>query len=239
MTRRALFRDDGTGAIDDGDGNTVNGVPDPTSESDVLTVVSGVWAGAAPSGGGGGSGGIGASELIYRYTVTGSDKVSIDTGADTADAGSNDWSGGDLLEIYVLASTDDTGVTAQLKATLNNDGSSVYDREEFYGAGTTVGADAVKIGTAYWQLSVNGSGGSGSYAGMVRLVLPGYAGTHFWKTAEIASSNPDGSSSIQIVEYSAGYRSTSAIARLAVTPETAGKKLKVGSQLLIYKRLAS
>ncbi len=38
--------------------------------------------------------------LVYRYTVTGSDKASIDTGVDTADAGSNDWTNGDLLEIW-------------------------------------------------------------------------------------------------------------------------------------------
>jgi len=47
---------------------------------------------------------IGSSELIYRYTVAGTDKASIDTGVDTAQAGSNDWTNGDLLDIAAIES---------------------------------------------------------------------------------------------------------------------------------------
>src|SRR5262245_2995315 len=43
---------------------------------------------------------LGGSSLIYRLTVAGADKASIDTGVDAPDAGSNDWTNGDLLEVH-------------------------------------------------------------------------------------------------------------------------------------------
>ncbi len=64
---------------------------------------------------------LGMSSLVYRYTVTGSDKASIDTGVDTADAGSNDWTNGDLLEVFLYSRTDEatSSTTTQEPTTIS------------------------------------------------------------------------------------------------------------------------
>ncbi len=181
---------------------------------------------------------IGVPVLVYRYTVTGSDKASIDTGADTADAGSNDWTNGDLLEVWLLARTDDAGAFHDIDMTLNNDGSSIYDSEAVQAVGGSTGTGS-NVALAAWPIQVHGSGGSASYPAAVRLVFPGFTATTFWKTAEGTGGPIDATSGNQIARaYSFGYRSTSAITRLKVAGQSTAK-LKVGSKLLIYKRLAS
>lgn len=243
MTRFALFRDDSTGVINDGDGNTVNGVPDPTSEGDVLKVVSGVWAGAAPGGGGGGGGGIGASELIYRYTVTGSDKASIDTGVDTPDAGSNDWSNGDLLEVFIYARTDEGVVGSVVALTLNNDTGSHYARERVTGTGGTASASNAgsPLTTSFLIPAVPGSSVGSNAFGLACLAIPNFAGTVGAKALAGTSGfcDPSSAANDRAEAITGIWNDTSAVTRLAITPNTGGAKLKVGSQLLIYKRLAS
>ena len=180
----------------------------------------------------------GNSELVYRYTVTGSDKASIDTGVDTPDAGSNDWTNGDLLEIFVLTRTDDAGGFGAIDFTVNNDGSSIYDYQRVSGQTTAVVASTA-LAQAVWRFATHSSGGSSGYACSHHLVLPAYAGTTFWKTGAIANNEVDATATTnQELLAVIGYRSTSAITRFkAAAVSTA--KLKVGSQLLIYKRLAS
>lgn len=186
-------------------------------------------------------GAIGTPELIYRYTVTGSDKASIDTGADTPDAGSNDWSNGDLLEVFMLVRTDDAGARVNgLVITLNNNTSSVYDMENLGAANTTVGA-APTLAAANWSgtLDNHGSGGTASYATALTLAIPNYAGTVFFKSGVLMTATPDATAGNNSVRHvGVGFQSTSAITRLKLAA-AAGQKLKVGSQLLIYKRLAS
>ncbi len=176
-------------------------------------------------------------ELIYRYTVAGSDKASIDTGADTADAGSNDWTGGDLLEIWLCARTDEAAVFSQIAVTLNNDTSSIYDRA-FDGANNATQQASSGNTQANWDFAyVHGANGSASYPGVLRLSIPNFTGTTFWKVGEATVSMPDATAGNQEVgTWTVGYRSTSAVNRFKVIPTTALKKFKVGSQLLIYKR---
>ena len=220
-------------------------VTDGTTTVTAVTEIDFTSGATVTDGGGGiaevavaGGAAIGNSELVYRYTVTGSDKASIDTGVDTPDAGSNDWTNGDLLEIFVLTRTDDAAAAANIAFTVNNDGSSSYDYQRVSGNNTGVGASAA-LAQAVWQFQTHGSGGSSGYAGSHHLVLPAYAGTTFWKTGAIASNDPDATATTnQELLAAIGYRSTSAITRFkAAAVSTA--KLKVGSQLLIYKRLAS
>ena len=179
----------------------------------------------------------GASALVYRYTVTGSDKASIDTGVDTADAGSNDWTNGDLLEIWLIARTDDAAASGTINVTLNNDTGSNYDRTVVSGAGTSTPTSGQNTATASWGLSTHGSGGSASYPGITRISIPDFAGTTFFKMAEAILAKVDATAGNNSAALNGlGYRSTSAITRVAVAA-SAGQKLKVGSQLLIYKRL--
>ncbi len=73
----------------------------------------------------------------------------------------------------------------------------------------------------------------------MRLVIPDYAGTVGNKMGELWAAHLDPGVAILTYSMPVAFRSTSAITRLKVFTDTAGKKLKVGSQLLIYKRLAS
>ncbi len=187
-----------------------------------------------------GGGGIGATELIYRYTVTGSDKASIDTGVDTPDAGTNVWSGGDLLEIWFQARTDEAVTRSGLIVTLNNDGSSIYDLQYNESVNVSLGGGHVLASAGWNAFAVHGASASAGEAGVIELRIPNFAGTtfnkHGWGSSLVASQT---AATALIDVYSLQYRSTSAITRFAVIPATSAKKFKVGSQLLIYKRLAS
>lgn len=184
---------------------------------------------------------IGSSLLIYRFTVTGADKASIDTGVDAAQAGSNDWTNGDLLEIYMSLRTDGAGqLSAQPVLTFNNDSGANYDLQVISGQNATAAAACNVAQASFGNLIfVHGSGGTAQYAGPVRIIVPDFAGTTFWKSGEIYGGSPDVTASQNIDRHSTfGWRSTSAITRFAVAGG-GGEKLKVGSQVLIYKRLAS
>ncbi len=184
---------------------------------------------------------IGSSALVYRYTVTGSDKASIDTGVDTADAGSNNWTNGDLLEVWLYSRTDETINNSQVDLTLNNDttaGHYVWRRVQDPATGTVAGA----AGVAFTDVHFNTCGASdtASYFGFARLSLPNFAGTTGFKPLMVEAGTPDASAgNIYWQTFIAAYVSTSAVSRLKVIPDAAGKKFKVGTQLLIYKRLAS
>lgn len=180
---------------------------------------------------------LGGLELVYKYTVAGSDKASIDTGADTADAGTNDWTNGDVLEVFILTRTDDAAATALISIILNNDTGANYDRQVLRGSNVTASA-AQSLGANNWLFNTHGSGGSSGYASSLLISIPTYAGTTFNKQGnswETVSDSTAGNNSV--TAEGLGYRSTSAVTRLKVAAATAGgSKMKVGSQLLIYKR---
>lgn len=181
---------------------------------------------------------IGVSVLVYRYTVSGSDKTSIDTGVDTANAGSNDWTGGDLLEVWITSRTDDATAAANISVTLNNDTGSNYDRQFVRGANATASAGNSLAATS-WLLQTHGSGGGASYAAVAKISIPDFTGTTFFKSGEGSIGVPDSTNTNDVTnQVILAWKSTSAVTRLAVAA-TAGQKLKVGSQILIYKRLAS
>lgn len=191
------------------------------------------------AGGGGGGGGIGATELIYRYTVTGSDKASIDTGSDTPDAGSNDWSNGDLLEVFFYSRTDEAALSSGFVMNLNNDSNGNYDRAFVRDLNATVSGGNTRGDTNQDFTTAGASEASGVF-GLLQFVVPNYAGTVGNKVATGLMVQPSQTASdITILITGQGYRSTSALSRIAFAPLTSGKKFKVGTQLLIYKRLAS
>lgn len=178
---------------------------------------------------------LGGLELIYKYTVTGSDKASIDTGADTADAGTNDWTGGDILEIFFIGRTDDAGATANLDMFVNNDTGANYDWQRVTGSNATASAN-VSLAQNQWRIGVHGSGGSSGYPQSYSLTIPNYAGTTFNKVGTLQESRCDATAGNNEHDSRAfGYRSTSAITRFKVAAVSTAK-LKVGSQLLVYKR---
>lgn len=268
MARKALFRDSGTGALDDGT-TTLAGTADVAADTHAATSKTTpvdadelpladsaasfalkklTWANLKATlkayfdtlyASSSGSAPIGTPELIYRYTVTGSDKASIDTGSDTPDAGSNDWSGGDRLEIYLYARTDETAVASSVNITLNNDTGGNYDIQSVAGASTTASAVSL-VAQSNFQFSVDGASAAANVFAVIELCAVNYTGTVGFKPISAFQGRPETTAANQRVAALTGqYRSTSAITRFAVTPNTAGKKLKVGTQLLIYKRRAS
>ena len=185
---------------------------------------------------------LGLTQLIYRYTVTGSAKASIDTGVDTPNAGSNDWTNGDVLEVWILGRTDEAVFASNVLVTLNNDTTGAYDRAIVGASGSGSPAQAAVTGQTAWTVGgLPGSSATANSPGVVRFTMPGYAGTSFWKVFETTFGNAQDATSghYQCDVEVLTYRSTAAVSRLKVTPATAGKNLVIGSELLIYKRLAS
>jgi hypothetical protein len=184
----------------------------------------------------GGSAPIGTPELIYRYTITGTDKASIDTGVDTPDAGSNVWSGGDLLEIIFYSRLDEASTQVAINFTVNNDTGNNYDRQALTGVATTPSA-ATARGTAAWGGVTLGASATANNFGTTRIEMPNYTGTVGFKTAMMLDAMAETTvGNCRVDAQALTWRSTAAVTRLAVTPATALKKFKVGSQLLIYKR---
>lgn len=183
---------------------------------------------------------IGVPVLVYRYTVIGSDKASIDTGVDTADAGSNDWTTGDLLEVLMYLRTDEAVVFSLVDAILNNDSGANYTRSNVQMTNTTAAGQSA-LSESAMRLNAAGASVAANDFSITRLEIPNFTGTVGNKIIQYQEGVIDDGTSAnnrQLVgQY--GYKSTSAITRLKIAPETALKKLKVGSQLLIYKRLSS
>ncbi len=115
----------------------------------------------------------------------------------------------------------------------------MYDRQTIQASnGTSLSAAGALAQTKILGFA-HGSGGSANYAGSIRFSIPDYAGTTFYKTFAMWSEILDATSGNNYSDVTSfGYQSTSAITRLKVAAQSTAK-LKVGSQLLIYKRLAS
>ncbi len=183
----------------------------------------------------------GAPVLLYDYEVTGSDKASIDTGVDTPSAGvagTAAFPALRTLEVWLYVRTDETVLQSQVNVNLNNDGSSIYDAMRVSGTDSSAPGSAPNAGIATWAFLVSGASVQANAFGVVRLTMPNYAGTVGYKTAEsLTATLLDSTSANNNIAIRGNlYRSTSAVNRLAVTPNVAGKKLKVGTRLLIYAR---
>lgn len=176
---------------------------------------------------------------MYRYAVSGSDKASIDTGVDTPQAGTNVWSNGDVLEVWMYLRTDEAIVTSLVDITLNNDTSNVYVRETLNGANASAVAGYVAA-RANWQLGALGASGTANYFSGHQLVIPNYNGTVGFKNARATADKAEASgANSEAGVHALQYLSASAITRLKIIPDTAAKNFKVGSELLIFKRLAA
>ena len=191
-----------------------------------------------PGGGGSGSGGgIGSTSLIYRFTVTGSVKASIDTGVDAAQAGSSDWTNGDVLEAFFYCRTDQAVTGSQINVTANNDTGTNYDVQRLQNSNTTV-TGAASTTSANMFFTAAGASLTANVFSVTRLVCANYAGTVGFKPFEIVSCMPDATAA-NLIEgiWSAHWKNTAAITRLKFASSSGN--LAVGTVLAIYKRLAS
>ena len=194
-----------------------------------------------PSWAASGSAGAGSSSLVYRYTVSGSDKASIDTGVDSPNAGSNDWTNGDLLEIFIYSRTDEAVTVSTINMVFNNDTSAAYDAVFVRNVNATVsGNNALAATSLGFGIATGALAASASDFGYARLVFANYMGSAGFKHGEFCfSTDPQTAASMAVTLSGISFRSTGALSRFAITPNTGGAKFKVGTQLLVYKRLAS
>lgn len=73
--------------------------------------------------------------------------------------------------------------------------------------------------------------------GIWRLTIPAYADTSFFKIAEfLGGLTAEGSTGRQMDFELLMWRSTAAITRLKVIPDTAAKNFITGTRLLVYGR---
>lgn len=174
---------------------------------------------------------------LYDYAVAGSDKASIDTQVD--DGGNGALALPTLyrvLEIFMVAKTDDAAATAGLNLNFNNDTGAKYDRQTVAGTNATAAAAQSAAQTAY-ALGAVGSGAGGSYPMAYTFVIPNYGATTFHKIGHQIDTRFDtataGNCFIRVSTI--GFRDTAAISRVKVAAQGAAK-LKVGSRLTIYGR---
>lgn len=183
---------------------------------------------------------LGRSSLVYRYTVTGASKASIDTGVDTPDAGSNDWTNGDLLEVLLYARTDEATVRSSIVFRVNNDSGANYDFQSLYVINTSIASDGPLLAQTSWLSNVNGASAAANFFSIDNMRFPAYTNTVGYKRGDFQQQIGDSTAANVLTGvFTVGYRSTAAISRFSITPATSGKKFVVGTQLLIYKRLAS
>jgi hypothetical protein len=187
---------------------------------------------ALVTGGTSGSGGLGSSVLLYDFTVAGADKASIDTGVDTPDAGSagtSAFAALRMLEIFIIARTDNVASTSAVLTTLNNDSGANYDLVRL--TGTTGSAASTSM-----AFVAHGSGGGASYAAALAFWIPAYAGTTFFKSVLSFQGVLDTTTTTsQAEERVYSWNNTAAVTRVKIAGNGADK-LKVGSRMMIYAR---
>lgn len=171
-----------------------------------------------------GSGGIGA--VLFDSTL-GADTASIDTGAAGVAGGYK------TLLILIVGRTDEAVKASTVTIQFNADSGTNYTRQ-FNGAVNANPSASDTTADAGVLFPLVGSTYLASAPGMIRLVVPAYDQTTFFKIADVtggASSTTaaDG----QVYAMSATWRNTAAITRVAVSVVTAAKKLVAGSRMTI------
>ena len=177
----------------------------------------------------------GGTVKMYDYTVTGSDKASIDTDVDGAMAGLFDTSY-DVLEIMLILRVDNTSAAAvNCLLTFNNDAGANYDSQGVQAVGSSPQASSA-VAANNILVTAHGTFDLTSSAGHTFIVIPGYSGTTFNKGGTMQSGIVDSTSSAMSSRaLQIGYRSTSAITRVKIAGNSTDK-LKVGSRMIVYAR---
>jgi hypothetical protein len=233
----------GTGAVGDWYLNTTSGDVFEKTGSTTWTLRGNIKGptGATGATGSAGPAGPGSLELVYRYTVTGSDKASIDTGVDTPQAGTNDWSNGDLLEIRASMRTNEAGITSAMSMIFNNDTTAVYERHGIADFANSAPSVFQGFGQTFMhQYCVGNSGLHSQNFGTLKMDIQDYLSSAKFKSVLAQNATMDDVMANVIYRTEAYlYCSTSPLSRMKFTPVSPATAFKVGSQVLIYKRRAS
>lgn len=179
--------------------------------------------------------GAGQPELIYHYETTGA-KASIDTGVDTRQAGTDDWTNGYLLRIDInVRSTRAAGNTTDaVIITFNNDTSAKYTSERVSASNATFNGTAVALGANFNPVCPT-EDIPGSYFGHVLVEVPNFAKNGIGKgvtMTNFGSSTAAGSVFGGITTGS--YGGTSPITRVKIAI-SAGPNFSTGTSISITK----
>lgn len=189
--------------------------------------------------GGGGNVGGGGTILLYDYTVTGAAKASIDTLLDGAFAGlfRTDLT---YLEVYMTGRTDEAIFVSDVDIFFNNDTASTNYVRDFIAS--SVGGSPIQgqvtAGSTFTGV-LAGNSAAASVPGLMRLFIPTYSSTAFYKICEFTAWTVDtaaGLTHYQIGLEAALWTNTAAITRIKIQPNVAGKKLIAGSRLSVWAR---
>ena len=139
----------------------------------------------------------------------------------------------DLLQIYVIARTDEVAALSTIIMSFNNDGAAHYDFTLARNRNTTL-AGVSGAANAGFQIVCPGSSAIAGFAGICQVNIPGYAQTTFNKvctfqnaTVTSAVANDDVGIWAQV------WENTAAVNRVKISV-SGGANLVAGSRLLIY-----
>lgn len=174
---------------------------------------------ATPSGGG----------MVNLFDST----LAVDTA--TIDTGAGGISGAySAIMLVIYCRTDEAVGFSNINLTFNNDTGNNYDRVATQTVNTTASGN-VNLAQSQWLVTQPGASCAANVFGSAVITFPNYAGTTGEKSGSGISGVVDtAAGQCAVVNAMYTYRSTSAISRAAITPNTAGKKLKAGTRFTIY-----
>ncbi len=176
-----------------------------------------------------GSGGAGGLIVLYDSGYLGADAATIDTGAAGIAAGH-------FCLILVGYFRLDTAATSDnVLGRWNNDSGANYDSQRIQTINATVGGLAGNAQTSFLVGGFPANTDAANNFGGLWGYVPAYDATTNKKAGRCSSDAADPTAANMLTaDVSWHYRSTSALSRLAIFPQTGGQKFKAGSRLVIY-----
>jgi hypothetical protein len=164
------------------------------------------------------------------------DSGALASPASTLDTGVGGIAGGyNVLEIWIIARTDQAVAQSSTNLTFNGDTAGNYDRQFDRGADTTASAGGTSGGNALGMLTAGTSTDSGVFS-IYRISVPFYAETTAHKVCEITDGSADSLAADRRANVQVGrWRSTAAITRVTFTAP-GGQNFAAGSHMICYGR---
>lgn len=155
--------------------------------------------------------------------------------ADTSliDTGATIPGGFDILEVFIVARTQEVAETSAVQITFNNDTGANYDVQRILGQNATASA-ANSLAQSSVGVAICGDSAHAGAASTIRFTIPAYSSTTFHKVGEMTNMLVEDTAATCRVDLKGfRWRNTAAITRIAFTPTTG---FKLGSCVYIYGR---